>query len=87
VEEPLDDNINPETLGNVESPCPDTPDTASPHKNRKRTRTRTRVPWTADDYRAYRESKRVKRVLPTELSVGTYAFLFEEIEDGLTYLN
>ena len=87
VEEPLDGNKNPETVGNVDSPCPDTPDTASPHKSRKRTKTRTRVPWTADDYRAHRENKRVKTVPPTELSVGAYAFLFEDIENGLTYLN
>ena len=106
VEEPKDENLNPDNtgvvtqhlnstannttppLGNVESPYPVTTDSASPlNKSPKPPRKKKLfVPWTAEDYRAYKESKRAQTITTTALSVGTYAFLFEDIEKGLTYL-
>ena len=86
MEESEDGQQNPEHLGNADSSYPT--DTASPRTNRKAHKARkNNVPWTAEDYWAYRESKKHKQLAPRpELSVGAYAFLFDDLEEGLIYL-
>lgn len=67
VEETEDEFENPETFGTADSPCLETPNTASPTKKTTKAK-RPKVPWTEEDFRAHKTARQMKPV--QTLSVG-----------------